>query len=172
MTATFNGVPVVAHPGDTGVFSSEFVLTLGENWGVIVLADGSGWLSSQYVHEIASGVLSQLVGREPRNDPKIHRLVLAIYVAVLIIPLLQLGAMWKWRNRQGSWFARLWPVALHILAAAGLIMIFPRILFGIPFSELLASFPDMACAAAASGILALTALVRALRRSSSASART
>ena len=163
MVATFNGVPVVAHPGDTGVFSSEFVLVPQANWGVVALADGSGWLSSDYLHEIASGVVSQLVGRPPRNDAGIHRVVLAVYLAVMVIPVIQLFALWKWRNRKAAWFGHLWPVALHALAAFSLIQLFPRTLFNSPFIELWVSFPDMARAAACSGILALVALIFALR---------
>jgi len=158
ITATFNGVPVVAHPGDTGVFSSEFVLVPSENWGVFVLANGSGWLSSGYLHEMASGLVSILVGRQPRDDAAVHHIVFTIYSAVMVIPLLQLLALWRWRNRTGSLVRRLWPVALHLAAAIALIAVFPRLLFGIPFSELVATFPDMGCAALASGVLAVAAL--------------
>jgi len=163
MTATFNGVPVVAHPGGTGVFSSEFILVPSKNWGVIMLANGGGWLPSPYLHEIASGIVSQLVGREPRDDTGIHRVVLVLYLAVMAIPLVQLLALWKWGRRRASLPGRLWPVALHMAAAIALIAIFPRALFGDPFIELLISFPDMGCAAVASGILALAALALALR---------
>jgi hypothetical protein len=163
ITARFNGVSVVAHPGDTDVFSSEFVLAPAENWGVFVLANGSAWLSSQYVHEIASGMLSKLVGRTPRDDAVAHRVVLAIYLAVMATPLIQLFALWKSRNRAGSWLRRCWPAALHVGAAAVLIAIFPRLLFGMPFVELLWAFPDMGSAAIFSGLLAMAALTLALR---------
>lgn len=170
ITATFNGVPVVAHPGDTDVSSSEFVLVPRENWGVIVLADGSGWLSSDYLHEIASGIVSKLVGREPRDDTRVHRIVLTIYLAVMAVPFIQLLALWKWRNRGATLFGRLWPVGLHVGAALGLIVWLPRLLFGIPFTELLVSFPDMGYAAVGSGVVALAALALALRRPHNAGA--
>jgi CubicO group peptidase (beta-lactamase class C family) len=163
MTATFNGVPVVAHPGGTGVFSTEFVLVPSKNWGVIVLADGGGWLSSPYVHEIASGIVSQLVGREPRDNTGLHRALLALLLAVMAIPLIQLLALWKWGNRRASLLGRLWPVGLHVAAATALIAIFPRVLFASPFTELLISFPDLGWAGFASGVLALVALVLVLR---------
>jgi CubicO group peptidase (beta-lactamase class C family) len=163
MTAVFNGVPVIAHPGDMGVFSSEFVLMPGQNWGVVVLADGSGWLSSQYLHEMASGIVSQLVGRQPRDDTGIHRIVLAMLLAITAIPCIQLFALWKWGRRKASLPSRLWPVGLHMAAAIVLIAIFPRVWFPLPFSELLISFPDLGCAAFASGVFALIALALALR---------
>ena len=163
MTTTFNGVPVVAHPGGTGVFSTEFVLVPSKNWGVIVLADGGGWLPSPYVHEIASGIVSRLVGREPRDGTGLHRVVLALLLAVMAVPLIQLLALWKWGNRRASVPGRLWPVGLHVAAAIVLIGILPRVLFGSPFTELLITFPDLGWAAFASGVLALIALVLALR---------
>jgi hypothetical protein len=48
-------------------------------------------------------------------------------------------------------------------AAIVLIAIFPRVWFPLPFSELLISFPDLGCAAFASGVFALIALALALR---------
>jgi len=163
MTATFNGVPVLAHPGGTGVFSTEFVLVPEKNWGVIVLANGGGWLPSPYVHEIASGIVSQLVGREPRDNTGLHRTLLALLLAVMAAPLIQLLALWKWGNRKASLPGRLWPVGLHAAAAIVLIAILPRVLFGSPFTELLVTFPDLGWSGFASGVLALIALTLALR---------
>jgi hypothetical protein len=79
------------------------------------------------------------------------------------IPFIQLLALWKWGNRKAPLLSRLWSVGLHMTAAIALIAIFPRLLFGSPFVELLISSPDMGCAAFASGVLALIALVLALR---------
>ena len=163
VTDTFNGVPVVWHNGDTGVFRSQFTLEPKGRWGVVLLANGSGWLPQQYQQEISSGIVNMQVGRTPRDDTSIHRLVLGIYCAVLAVPLLQLLALWLMRKRKPGWFGRLWPLALHGLAAAGMLLELPRMLFGIPLTELLTSFPDMATAAILSGVLAVVAVAQALR---------
>ena len=160
-TDTFNGVPVIWHSGDTGVFSSEFVLEPHGDWGVVVLADGSGWLPQDYLQEISSGIVNLEVGRTPRDDTRIHSIVLAVYAAVLAIPLFQLLAVWRTWRRNAGWFGRIWPVALHLLASAALILALPGMLLGIPFTEMLTSFPDMAAAAIMSGLLTLIAVVRA-----------
>jgi hypothetical protein len=163
VTDTFNGVPVVWHNGDTGVFSSEFTLEPKGQWAVVVLANGSGWLPQEYLQEISSGIVNLQAGRTPRDDSRIHRLVLVIYCAVLAVPLLQLLALWLMRTRKAGWFGRIWPVGLHALAAGGMLVELPRMVFGIPFTEMLTSFPDMAAAAILSGMLAIVALVQTLR---------
>jgi CubicO group peptidase (beta-lactamase class C family) len=163
-TDTFNGVPVIWHSADTGVFSSEFTLEPKGRWGVVVLANGSGWLAQDYLQELSSGIVNMEVGRTPRDDTAIHRVVLAIYFAVLAMPLLQLLALWLMRKRKAGWFGRTWPVILHAIVAAGLLVALPRMVFGIPCAELLTSFSDMGLAAILSGVLAVVALAKALRR--------
>lgn len=163
VTDTFNGVPVVWHNGDTGVFSSEFTLEPKGRWGVVVLSNGSGWLPQEYLQEISSGIVNIESGRAPRDDTRIHRLVLALWCAVLGVPLLQLLALWLMRRRKTGWLGRLWPVVLHTLAAAGMLIALPRLLLGIPFMEMLTSFPDMAGAAILSGVFAAASLVQAMR---------
>lgn len=161
-TDTFNGLPVVFHNGDTGVFSSEFAFDPARRNAVAVLSNGSGWLAGDYLHEIASGVLNQMAGRAPRDDTFIHRMIFGIYFAVMAVPVLQVLALWLARRRKAGIFGRIWPAALHVLAAAGLLYAFPRDLIGIPFAELLTSFPDMAAAALVSGACAVAALVQAI----------
>jgi hypothetical protein len=158
---TFAGVPVVYHSGDTGVFSSELTLEPRGRYGVIVLANGSGWLSSNYLQEISSGAVNILNHRTPRDDGVFHGIVLAIYLAVLALPLGQALALWLMRNRRPGVVGRAWPVVLHLAVAMGLLFALPRGLFGIPFAELWTSFPDMAMAAILSGLLALAALLQA-----------
>ena len=167
VTDTFNGLPVVFHNGDTGVFSSEFAMDMNNRRAVIVLADGSGWLSGEYLHELTSGILNQAAGHAPRDDSGIHRLILGIYLAVLAVPLIQFALLWLMRRRRPSLFGRIWPVTLHAAFSAGLIVALPRLVFGIPFAELFTSFPDMAAAAILSGVCAVIALVQAMRSAAS-----
>ena len=114
-TDTFNGVPVIWHSGDTGVFSSEFTLEPKGHWGVVVLADGSGWLSQDYLQEISSGIVNIIAGCAPRDDTNIHQVVRAIYVAVLALPFIQILALWLMRNRKTGWAGQAWPATLHII---------------------------------------------------------
>lgn len=167
VTDTFNTLPVVFHNGDTGVFSSEFALDLNHRRAVVVLANGSGWLCGEYLHEIASGILNQRAGHAPRDDAGIHRLILGIYLAVMLLPLVQIFLLWLKRKRDGSLVRRLWPLPIHALAAFGLLYALPREVFGIPFAELWTSFPDMAGAAILSGVLAVAASVQAILRPAS-----
>ncbi len=163
VTDSFNGLPVVFHNGDTGVFSSEFAMDMNHRRAVIVLANGSYWLAGEYLHELTSGILNREAGHAPRDDSGIHRLILIIWLAILAVPLIQLVALRLMRRRKASLLGRLWPLALHAAAAAGLLVALPRLFFGIPFAELFTSFPDLAAAAILSGIAAAFAIVQAIR---------
>jgi hypothetical protein len=65
------------------------------------------------------------------------------------------------RNRKTGWVGRAWPVTLHLIVAVVMIVALPRMLFGIPFTELLTSFPDMAAASLLSAVAALVSVVQA-----------
>jgi hypothetical protein len=163
---TFNGLPVVYHSGDTGVFASEFTLDLVHRRGVVLLANGSHWLTSPYVHEISSGIVNTLAGAAPRDDTFIHNMAFAILAIVLAIPLVQvftlvLGYLWR---RPRSVAGRAAMIVLHGAAALGLLYFLPRGLYGIPLTELVISVPDMGLAARVSGAAALFAVLAALRR--------
>ena len=162
---TFNGLPVVYHTGDTGVFASEFTLDLVNRRAVVLLTNGSNWLTSPYVQEISSGIVNMLAGRAPRNDAGIHSLTWTILAVVLAVPVLMLVVLvMLWRaGRPRSVAGRVIIVLIYASAATALLYVLPREIMGIPLTELVVSLPDMGIAALASGVAALGALFLALR---------
>ena len=162
---TFNGLPVVYHSGDTGVFASEFTLDLNNRRAVVLLTNGSNWLTSPYVQEISSGIVNILASRAPRDDTNIHTVTWAILAAVLALPVLQIIALViSFRTgRPRSILGRVVMVLVHAGVATALLYALPREIFGIPLSELVISVPDMGMAALASGVAALLALLVAMR---------
>jgi CubicO group peptidase (beta-lactamase class C family) len=167
---TFNGLPVVYHTGDTGVFASEFTLDLTNGRAVVLLTNGSNWLTSPYVQEISSGVINMLAGRAPRNDATIHTMaftILAIVVATPVLLLLVLIMLWR-AGRPRTVIARVALVVIYASAAVALLYVLPREVMGIPITELVVSLPDMGLAALATGAAALAALFLALRPTSQA----
>ena len=163
VTDTFNGVPVVWHNGDTGVFSSEFTLEPKGQWAVVALANGSGWLPQEYLQEISSGIVNlQRAARRATIPASISSCSSSI-APCWPCRCCSSWRLWLMRTRKAGWFGRIWPVGLHALAAGGMLVELPRMVFGIPFTEMLTSFPDMAAAAILSGMLAIVALVQTLR---------
>lgn len=162
---TFNGLPVVYHTGDTGVFSSEFTLDLQNRRAVVLLTNGSNWLTSPYTQEISSGVINMLAGRAPRNDATIHTMAWLILAAVFAVPvLLLLVLVLLWRTgRPRSITGRVITVLIYGAAAVGLMYVLPREVIGVPLTELVVSLPDMGVAALLTGVVALAALFLALR---------
>jgi len=165
---TFNGLPVVYHSGDTGVFASEFTLDLANRRAVVLLTNGSNWLTSPYVQEISSGVVNMLAGRAPRNDANIHTMaftILAVVVATPVLLLIVLIMLWR-AGRPRSIAGRTILIVSYAAAAVALMYFLPREVMGIPLSELVVSLPDMGLAALATGTVALAALILALRPTS------
>lgn len=162
---TFNGLPVVYHTGDTGVFASEFTLDLKNRRAVVLLTNGSNWLTSPYLQEISSGVVNILAGRAPRDDTRIHTITWVILGIVLAVPvLLFFILMLLWRSaRPRSIVGRAVLVLTYGTIAAALLYVLPREFIGIPLTELVVSLPDMGLAALASGAAAVGALLLALR---------
>jgi CubicO group peptidase (beta-lactamase class C family) len=162
---TFNGLPVVYHTGDTGVFASEFTLDLANRRAVVLLTNGSNWLTSPYVQEISSGIINMLAGRAPRDDAGIHTMtwvILAVVLALPVLMLLVLVMLWRAHRPRGI-AGRVITAAVYAGAAAALLYFLPREFMGIPLTELVVSLPDMGAAALASGVAALGALLLAVR---------
>ena len=101
----------------------------------------------------------------PRDDSGIHRLTGIILAAVLALPILQLIALIvSFRTRRPrSVIGRAIAVLLHGAIASALLYALPRLVFGIPLSELVTAEPDMGYAALMSGAAALVAVLLALR---------
>jgi CubicO group peptidase (beta-lactamase class C family) len=162
---TFNGLPVAYHTGDTGTFASEFTLDLANRRAVVLLTNGSNWLTAPYVQEISSGIVNMLAGRTPRDDTNIHTmagLVLAVVMAIPVLLFAVLVLMWRARRPRGV-IGRAAVLALYGGAAVALMHMLPREVMGIPLTELVVSLPDMGLAALATGLAALGALIVALR---------
>jgi CubicO group peptidase (beta-lactamase class C family) len=163
---TFNGVPVVYHDGDTGRFSAIMAIARESGWGVVVLANGSGWLHSPHMIEAASGAINLLSGRTPKDYGDVRGLSLGVYLALVLTPLLQgLFFLWSFAHRERSLLlGTLLPFALNAGLAAGFVYVVPRGLFGIPPIEALISLPDIGAASLVSALIAVGWAMSALTR--------
>jgi len=83
-----DGQLTVRHFGDTSHFHSAMMLQPGTGWGVVLLANASGFVQVRQVDEIAQNVMRMLNGAsspEPVRQPFVMR---ALYWTVLLMPLL------------------------------------------------------------------------------------
>ena len=86
---TFNGVPVIYHDGDTGRFTSIMAISR-EGVGVVILANGSGWLSGLHLTDAANGAINLLAGNTPKSYATPYLITRMLYGVLLIVPFLQL----------------------------------------------------------------------------------
>lgn len=159
---TFNGVPVAYHDGDTGRFSSIIAISREDRYGVVVMANASGWLYGPHLTDAASGAINTLVGNTPRNYASpyaITKVILALFVLVALLQLVFAVRAFVSRRRRPLMWGRVAPTVLNLGLAAVFAYAVPRMLFGIPLTELLSSLPVMGVVAVASVACALAWLL-------------
>ena len=155
---TFNGVPVVYHDGDTGRFTSVLAISRAEHFGVVILANASGWLYGVHQTDAANGATNILVGRVPKSYAGPFLITKIGLGAVMVIALLQFFFFFRaFMNGAKRSLIRgyLVPTVLNAGCAFALAYVVPRVFFGIPLSELVSSVPDIGIASLGSLACAL-----------------
>jgi CubicO group peptidase (beta-lactamase class C family) len=162
---TFNGVPAVYHDGDTGRFISELGLTR-DGYGILIMANASGWLSGPHSTDALSGAINILAGKTPRSYATpylIGKIVLAVPLGVALLQLLFLVRALANRRKPGK---SAWGLGAPIVVSAALATFLawavPRLLFGIPLTEMIMSVPPFGAAALVSLAVAAAWLSRAV----------
>jgi len=107
-----NGVPTIWHNGSTGNFYSDMILVPKEQWGIVVLTNESGLflLLTGTIENIAGGVMSMLVGRQP---PPVGLSVSTLYFIVdSVLALISVLVLWsalrlpRWYKKFGQRWQR------------------------------------------------------------------
>jgi len=152
VTDTFNGVPVSYHDGDTGRFTSIIAIS-NDRFGVVILANGSGWLSGLHLTDAANGAINILVGNTPKSYATPYLITTTLFSVLLVAPLLQLFFAVKacFRKKRRSAILGYWlPTIVNLGLATLFAYVVPRVFLGIPLSELVVSIPDIGLGALAS----------------------
>lgn len=102
--STLDGIPIVSHTGDTGLFNAVLLLMPDRGTGFVLLANASGFEQVTQVNQTAIGVFNLLNGK-PATPASIPIKVRFLYWAVLLTPLLMIiGIAYSWRHwlRKGA----------------------------------------------------------------------
>jgi hypothetical protein len=162
---TFNGIPVVYHDGDTGRFSSVMAVSRGSHFGVVLLANGSGWLHGSHMIDAANGTINLLDHKTPKSYEVPHLLTKVMLAVMTGIPALQLiFLLWSLPASGGAprslIAGRLVPAFTNGVLAATFAYGVPHFVVGVPLIEHVLSIPDMGAAALLSVVVAAAWLVR------------
>jgi len=169
VTRTYNDIPVIRHDGDTDNSHAEIILIPDGQWGVVLLANGSHFALTARFEQLASGVISLLVGRQPRDYNRPNGVLLGIYLALVTIPAAQVvWATWAVarQGRKGRSASRPrdgWrvlvlggglPLAANLAITSALLLALLS-LFGGPLEEAARMNPDVGLALVASCLASL-----------------
>ncbi len=166
---TFNGIPVVYHDGDTGRFTSIMAVSHGARFGIVILANGSGWLHSPHMSDAANGAINLLEGKTPKSYETPYMLSTAVLATLTGIPALQfVFLLWSFfastRVARSFGLGLLLPGVFNAVLALLFVAVVPRYVIGVPLIEYVLSLPDMGAAALLSAGVAVVWIARTARR--------
>jgi len=153
---TSNGISIIKHNGDIISFHSIMMLEPESKWGIVLLANASGFEQIAQVDDIAEGVMELLNNKQPTRVslPFMFRF---LYWGVLLTPLVQIIGVFRGLfNYQNGAVIQPWQVIVTVILnlAVGMIYLFkiPG-LVPFPLSSLQVFYPELAYGLISSAIL-------------------
>jgi len=152
-----DGRLTLRHSGDTSHFHSAMMLQADTGWGVVLLANASGFVQIRQVDGITRNVVSMLNGVSSPAPVSMPFKMRALYWTVLLMPLLLIaGIGYGLQHWLSGAAVPLWQVIATVavyVAIAGFFMF--RLPGVIPFSlvSMRVFYPELAYALLASGVL-------------------
>lgn len=147
-----DGISFVRHSGDAATFHSMVILLPENGWGVVILANASGFEQLMQVDEITKNVANLLYDRQaaPVSLPFMLRF---LYWGILLTPILQiLGIAYALSNGQLEGWQAIVTVVLNLAIGFAFLFKIPGL---IPFtlSSMRAFYPELGYALISGGIL-------------------
>jgi CubicO group peptidase (beta-lactamase class C family) len=150
-------VPTLHHAGDNANSAAAMVIVPEERLGIMIMINTNGTFVAGASRQIAAGVMSAIMGRQPQpyeSPEELTKVVGSVVVPATISALWIAWMVYRFTRRQrrgGSpklgvlWI--LWVVVLPLIVDVGLLSVLllgiPK-LWGLPMDGLLLMFPDMA----------------------------
>ena len=169
-----NGIPAVWHDGENLNYSTFMFMAPVQKLGIAVLSNANGTFVAKATEQIGFGVLAILTGKQPQPYEKDQAFLMTFGSSIIpaLISLLWIGWMvFRFVRRQkppaparrdARW--GFWVIAVPIFADLNLLimsLVFIPKQWGLPFSGMLAMFPD--CFLLLVGSAALVAIWSVLR---------
>jgi CubicO group peptidase (beta-lactamase class C family) len=152
-----NDVPTIWHGSDLPNFSGSLLIVPEERLGIVVMMNTNGIFMSQAYRQIATGVMSVLMGRQPQpyqSPEELTKMVGSVVVPAAVSVLWIAWMVYRFirRRRKGGTPKRsalwvLWVIVLPLAVDIGLLWVLLfgiPLLWGLPMSGLVLMFPDMA----------------------------
>ena len=142
-----DGITTIRHSGDIGVSHGEIMYQPESGWGVVLLANASGFEQIMQVSDFTKDVLSLLNGNSSPGPVTLPVLFRALYWGILLTPLLRIfGIVSGLLSWQSGFVSPLWQVVVTVILNLAIALLFLFKLPGlIPFtlSSLRAFYPEL-----------------------------
>jgi len=162
-----NGIPVIAHDGDTPTFHADMILIPAGNWGIALLVNTNTVLLGDDIRNLAAGVAGLLNGKQPTltptNYPSVFLYIFMIgFLGFEIYNLARLAVTWNRPPKiigQSHTF-RYWfkpcvlPLSIGLMVACWMLGAMPA-MFQSSWPIMLLHQPDLSCIILLGGSLAL-----------------
>jgi len=150
---------VFMHNGDTGYFHATLILVPEKAWGVILLANASGFEQHYQVDEICKNILQLLNQRRLPHPVKLQGQMRAVYWGILLTPLLLLlgvgFGVWQ-IYVSGLHHPILWAVTAFLyLGIAGVSLLKLPGLIPLSLPSMRALYPELAAGLFMSGMIGI-----------------
>jgi CubicO group peptidase (beta-lactamase class C family) len=162
-----NGVPVIAHDGDTPTFHADMIIIPSGNWGIALLVNTNTVLMGDDIRNLASGIAGLLNGKQPTPNPMNYPSIFLYifmtgFLGFEIFNLARLAVTWNLSPKiagQVHTF-RLWfrscglPLLIGLMVACWMFVAMP-VLFQSSWQVMLLHQPDLSWVILLGGSLAL-----------------
>lgn len=153
---TTNGMPITKHSGDIISYHSIVMLQPGSKWGVILLANASGFEQIMQVDHIAQGVMDLLNQKQP-IPVSLPFMFHFLYWGVLLTPLMQIiGIVRGLLHFQAGVISQPWQVTLTVVVNLTIAFLFLFKIPGLipfPLSSLRVFYPELGYGLIGSAVL-------------------
>lgn len=163
-----NGIPAVHHDGETFNFHANMILLPESQLGIVVLINGENSMDLLFgmarISDISKGVASLMTGQQPPTPPANNTLwvLYGILIGLLIIQVG--GVIWSARKLQSGRLSEgqisagrqvVLPLVLNLAWALIILVVLPKMIFGLPLMVLATGLPDLSYTLLVSGLIAL-----------------
>jgi hypothetical protein len=152
-----NDVPTIYHSGDNANFAASLLIVPEERLGIVVMMNTNGTFLVQAHRQIATGIMSALMGQQPqpyKSPEELAKVVGSVVVPATVSVLWIAWMVYRFirRRRKGGTPKRsalwiLWVIVLPLVVDIGLLWVLLfgiPMLWGLPMDALVLMFPDMA----------------------------
>jgi hypothetical protein len=163
-----NGIPALHHDGETFNFHANMILLPESQQGIVVLINGENSMDLMFgaarISDISKGVASLMTGQQPPTPPANNTLWVLYGILIGLLMIQVGGVIWSAQKLQSGRLREgqigvgrqvVLPLVLNLAWALIILVVLPKMIFGLPLMILATGLPDLGYTLLISGLIAL-----------------